>query len=173
MMTGVTANPTHDPAVPQLPKTGPDEAGPDEGDAAARYELLGDLASLTLPLMWTLRQASVRALEPLGLRPTQGLTIGLIAQGVRSPKALSDLLDLAPSMVSAILGELEARGLVERRTDPDDRRRVHVALSDEGVAATERLTDLWTDVTRERLGHLSTDDLATLVRIYRSFVGTS
>lgn len=168
MMTVVTANPIYDPAVPRVPN-----AGPDEGDAATRLELLGDLASLTLPLMWTLRQASVRALEPLGLRPTQGLALGLIARGIASPKALADLLDLAPSMVSAILGDLEARGWVERHPDPDDRRRILVALSDEGVATTQRLTKLWIDVTRERLGHLSTDDLATLVRIYRSFVGTS
>ena len=145
---------------------------PDAPHLADRSDRLGELASLTLPLMWTLRQASVRALEPLGLRPIQGLVVGLIAQGVTSPKTIAELLDLAPSMVSGLLGDLEERDLIVRRPDPDDRRRIHLALSDEGVAAKERITERWIDVTRERLGALDDRDLDALIRIYRSFLGS-
>jgi DNA-binding MarR family transcriptional regulator len=130
-----------------------------------------DLAALTLPMMWTLRQASVRALEPLGLRPSQGLVLGIVAQGVDSPKAIADLLDLSPPMLSGLLGDLEERGLIVRSPHPEDRRRVLLAPSDEGRAATERITLRWTDVMRERLGHLDDDDLTVLLRIYRRFVG--
>lgn len=166
MMQGVTANSSH---LPPVPRALDGDLPPDESDA--QIDLLADLAALTLPLMWSLRQASVRALEPLNLRPAQGLVIGLIGEGVSSPKSISDFLSLAPSMVSGILGDLEDRGLVVRQPDPEDRRRVHLVLSDEGTAAAEGMAERWTAVTRERLGHLSEDDLTTLVRIYRSFIG--
>jgi DNA-binding MarR family transcriptional regulator len=166
MMTSVTAAGPPDPH----PAASPPDVAPDPG-GDPRDAVMHDLAALTLPLMWTLRQASVRALEPLGLRPIQGLVLGIIDQGVDSPKQIADLLDLSPPMLSGLLGDLEERGLIVRSPHPDDRRRVRLAPSERGRAATERITRLWTDVMRERLGHLSDGDLTVLLRIYRSFVG--
>lgn len=166
MMALVTCSPSPDTSEPDRPPAA------EAADVADRDERLSELASLTLPLMWTLRQASVRALEPLGLRPIQGLVVGLIAQGVASPKTIADLLDLAPSMVSGLLGDLEERGLIVRRPDPDDRRRIHLALSDAGLEATDRISERWIDVTRERLGDLNDRDLDALIRIYRSLLGS-
>ncbi len=168
MMVSVTASGPPDPHPTASPR---DVAARPGGDA--RDALMHDLAALTLPMMWTLRQASVRALEPLGLRPIQGLVLGIIDQGVDSPKAIADLLDLSPPMLSGLLGDLEERDLIMRTPHPDDRRRVRLTPSDQGRAATERITRLWSDVMRERLGHLSDDDLLVLLRIYRSFVGAS
>ena len=166
MMAGVTASgpPDSRPVAPS-----DDVAARPGGDA--REAVLHDIAALTLPMMWTLRQASVRALEPLGLRPIKGLVLGIIGQGVDSPKEIAELIDLAPPMVSSLLSDLEERGLVLRTPHPDDRRRVRLTLSDAGAAATERITTLWIGVMRERLGHLGDEDLAVLLRIYRSFVG--
>lgn len=166
MMAAVTAS---GPPDSHPPRSADDVAAPPGGDT--RAAVLHDLAALTMPMMWTLRQASVRALEPLGLRPIKGLVLGIIEQGVDSPKDIAELFDLAPPMVSSLLNDLEERGLVVRAPHPDDRRRVRLTLSAEGEAATERITTLWIDVMRERLGHLGDDDLAVLLRIYRSFVG--
>jgi DNA-binding MarR family transcriptional regulator len=167
MMAGVTASGPPDPH----PSASPDRVAAHPG-GDARDVLMHDLAALTLPMMWTLRQASVRALEPLGLRPIQGLVLGIVEQGVDSPKEIAELLDLSPPMLSGLLGDLEERDLIVRSPHPDDRRRVRLTLSEAGHDATERITTLWIQVMRERLGHLGDEDLSVLLRIYRSFVGT-
>lgn len=157
----------------------PDPAAPSSRAVAARPggdahdALLHDLAALTLPMMWTLRQASVRVLEPFGLRPVKGLVLAMIDQGADSPKEIAELLDVAPPMLSGLLADLEDRGLVVRTPHPDDRRRVRLGLSDEGRTVVERVGTLWIDVMRERLGHLDDEDLGVMLRIYRSFVGAA
>jgi DNA-binding MarR family transcriptional regulator len=168
MMSGVNASGPPDPHAATSP---PDVAARPGGDV--HDALLRDLAALTLPMMWAMRQASVRVLEPLELRPVKGLVLAMIDQGADSPKVIAELLDLAPPMLSGLLGDLEERGLVVRTPHPDDRRRVLLSLSDDGRAVTERIGALWIDVLRERLGDLDDDDLAVLLRIYRAFVGAA
>lgn len=134
-----------------------------------RDELLDQLSDLVLPLLWTLRRAATRALEPLGLRPGKALVLGMIASGIGSPSALADLLETTPQALSALLGDLEERGLVARRLDPDDRRRVLVEPTDEGLAMTERIRTAWNAATAERITSVTNQDLRHLVRIYRAF----
>ena len=140
--------------------------------AGPRDELLHELSALSLPLMWTLRKAAMRALEPLGLRPVKALVLGLIVEGSDSPKELSELLDTPPPMMSGLLADLEERGLIERAPDPDDRRRILLAATDQGRALAERITAYWIEAGRERFDQLSDDDLRYLIAIYRTFVET-
>lgn len=51
---------------------------------------------------------------------------------VMTPTALSRLLMLSPAGMTNRIDRLEAAGLVERRSDPDDRRSSLVVLTDEG-----------------------------------------
>lgn len=55
-----------------------------------------------------------------------------------SPSHLADLLGLTRGALSARLRPLEEAGLLTRATDPADRRRVHVRLTDAGSAAFDR-----------------------------------
>lgn len=138
-----------------------------------REALLDELSDVMLPLMWTLRQAAMRALEPLGIRPGKALVLGLIASGVGSPSALADLLETTPPTLSSLLGDLEERGLVARRVHPDDRRRVLVEATADGHAMTERIRVAWNAAAAERSTAVSDDDLRHLVRIYRALTGSS
>jgi DNA-binding MarR family transcriptional regulator len=54
------------------------------------------------------------------------------------PSQLAEQLGLSRGALSARLSPLEEDGLIVRTTDPDDRRRVHVALTDAGRAAFDR-----------------------------------
>ncbi len=141
-------------------------------DAGDRERLLHDLSALTLPLMWSLRQASMRALEPHGLRPIQALVLASIAQGQGSPKTLSEIVETAPPMMSSLLGDLEDRGLVTRSPDPEDRRRIRVDATDAGHALARAVDDAWLDASRERFADVSDDDLRTLVDVYTTLVRT-
>ena len=54
------------------------------------------------------------------------------------PSELAEQLGLSRGALSARLSPLEQDGLITRTTDPDDRRRVHVALTPAGREAFDR-----------------------------------
>jgi DNA-binding MarR family transcriptional regulator len=53
--------------------------------------------------------------------------------GPTTPTALAKLEQITPQSMGATLASLEARGLVERRADPEDGRRVVLSLTDTGL----------------------------------------
>src|ERR1022692_4850497 len=52
--------------------------------------------------------------------------------GPTTPSALAKLEQISPQSMGATLGALEARGLVERRPDPQDGRRAVLSLTETG-----------------------------------------
>jgi DNA-binding MarR family transcriptional regulator len=78
-------------------------------------------------------------LDALGLTYPQYLAMLVLwEQSPRTVGALGDALDLDSSTLTPLLKRLEAGGLVERRRDPDDERRVIVALTEKGQALREQ-----------------------------------
>lgn len=55
-----------------------------------------------------------------------------------SPTAIAERLIVTTASVTSLLDTLERRGLVERRPDPGDRRRLLVAITDDGVALVDQ-----------------------------------
>jgi DNA-binding MarR family transcriptional regulator len=53
--------------------------------------------------------------------------------GPMTPTALAKLEQITPQSMGATLASLEARGLVERRSDPEDGRRAVISLTDTGL----------------------------------------
>lgn len=49
------------------------------------------------------------------------------------PSEISAAMDVSTARVATLLNSLESRGLIVRSTDPEDRRRVDVMLTPEGV----------------------------------------
>jgi DNA-binding MarR family transcriptional regulator len=72
-------------------------------------------------------------LAPLDLRPPEA---GVLRRLARSPgesqRALADALGMHAPRLVALIDDLEARGLVERRRDPRDRRNYAISLTDAG-----------------------------------------
>jgi len=67
---------------------------------------------------------------------SQGAVLGRLDR--EGPQSVSDLAlaeRVRPQSMAQTVGELEAAALVERRPDPDDRRRALVELTDRGRAA--------------------------------------
>jgi DNA-binding MarR family transcriptional regulator len=95
-------------------------------------------------LLRRLRQ--VQAEGELTLPESAALT-RLDRGGPSTASALARLEQISPQSMGATLGALEARGLVERRPDPQDGRRVVLSVTDSGRqvvrdkrnARTERL----------------------------------
>jgi DNA-binding MarR family transcriptional regulator len=78
---------------------------------------------------------------------------------------MSDLvarLGVTLPTVSGIVDRLVEHGLVARRGDPDDRRRVFVGLTTSGRELIDRFRDLNTRQVRDLLSVLDDDDLAAV-----------
>jgi DNA-binding MarR family transcriptional regulator len=54
-------------------------------------------------------------------------------------KELAEQVVLSPTAMSRFVDRVEAAGCVRREPDPDDRRALQVALTDEGVALLRRM----------------------------------
>jgi len=83
-------------------------------------------------------------------------------------------LDRAQSVVSDIVSQLQAKGLLERERDPDDRRRTLVWLTPAGIARLARDGQvLSTDLLGPALGALPPDQLRTLFEGLRAVVAAA
>ncbi|MCS0638229.1 MarR family transcriptional regulator [Streptomyces sp. LP05-1] len=104
------------------------------------------------------------------LTGAQARVLGLLALDPLPMRRLAGALRCEPSNVTGIVDRLEARGLVERRPDPGDRRVKLAAVTDEGRATAARLREAL-DFAREPLATLSDADRTTLRDLLRRMLG--
>jgi DNA-binding MarR family transcriptional regulator len=103
----------------------------------------------------------------LGLSPMQLHALSVLQPGEEVPmSALAEQLVCDASNVTGIVDRLEARGLIERRTDPRDRRVKMLALTGEGVGLREEATQRMMQPPPE-LAALSRRDQRTLLELLR------
>ncbi|MCL2769804.1 MAG: MarR family transcriptional regulator [Solirubrobacterales bacterium] len=80
-----------------------------------------------------------------------------------SQQTLAERLRIPPSRMVAFVDALEGRGLLERRADPDDRRRRALYLTDTGRTTLERALVLATEYERQLCAGLSEAERETLI----------
>lgn len=88
----------------------------------------------------TYGQAMRKALAAIGCddMPRNGLyVIGALAMGEAPLSQIIDELGVSKQAAGQLVDTLVLRGYLERRTDPDDRRRLTVTLTERGKAAAE------------------------------------
>src|SRR5262245_65469690 len=75
-------------------------------------------------------------LAPLGLVPPHAGILWNLHRSAEplSQQQLASVLKTHPSRIVALVDELEAKGLVERQPNPDDRRTYELYLTDKGEA---------------------------------------
>jgi DNA-binding MarR family transcriptional regulator len=106
-------------------------------EAEARIRVRGSLEFLQV--LWrtshALERRSRRMEKAIGLTAPQRLVVRFLGRfpGVTAGQ-LARALHVDPGTLSASLRRLEGRGLVERRRDPADTRRVTLGLTREGRA---------------------------------------
>lgn len=132
-----------------------------------RSDLIRDLAVHALATLRGVQHIAQRAFEPLGLSLMQVVVLELIARGTDRPKALAEALDTVQSAASARLSELEARNLITRHPDPDDRRIVRLNLTERGQQTLADIAQAWINATETRLADVDTTDLHALARVMR------
>src|SRR6476660_10571072 len=97
--------------------------------------------------------------------PHAGILRAITAEPGRSQQALSGQLGLLPSRVVAYVDELEDRGYVERRRNPDDRRLHALYLTASGKKLVSKIGELGRQHERLMTAGLDTDQRDTLRRL--------
>lgn len=113
-----------------------------------------------------------QALEPLGLRPPHFGVLTLIDThpGSAQRELVTRSLIDASSMV-AVIDELEAMGLAERRRHPDDRRKHAVYLTTRGKRTLDRARKVAIEVAEDVFAPLDPGELETLRGLLRKLAG--
>ena len=91
--------------------------------------------------------------------PGQMAVLGaLIRNGELTISEIAEAEHVQPPSASKIVTALEQNGYVERKVDPNDRRRTLITVSEEGHAYAESVRARGRSWLGERLDHLDDDD---------------
>ncbi len=101
-----------------------------------------------------------------GLRARHLVALTLLRDhGDQNQSDLAETLGLDPTNVVALLNELEADDLIERRRSPADRRRHTVSLTPAGIRRLTEAEHLLASVERRVLSSLTADEQATFYKL--------
>lgn len=104
------------------------------------------------------------SLATTGLEPRQFAMLRFIAADEgQSQQALGEVLQIAPSRMVALVDELEDRGLMERRTNPTDRRARALYLTEQGRQALREATTRAMEHERRICAPLGTGEREALI----------
>ena len=121
-----------------------------------------------------LRRAHQRASAIFQERMAEGLTpqqyaslVKIHAFGRGSQNRLGRAVAMDPATCQGVVRRLVAKGLVERRDDPNDRRRSLLSLTDDGQTLTRALIPLGRRITAKTLEPMSADEQQTFLRLLK------
>jgi DNA-binding MarR family transcriptional regulator len=142
----VTSPPAPRSTIPQLPE-----------------ELVASTTFLLKRLGFAAKERAMTAYEGTGLHPYHYAVLLVLGEGSRETQgAIADALGYDRGQLVGLLDELEEQGLVERRRDPNDRRRHLVRLTPDGRRTLRRLRALARQIEDDFLTPLSDKDRANL-----------
>ena len=140
-------------------------------DFPYRSELLANLSALIL--LWDSPALQGQILNQTGEsldQPSHQTLRHLLAWGPMRPTSLAEVLNTGASHVSKIVRRLEDDGLVQRTTDPTDRRATLVSLTPPGQTAALSVYALGDRMISEVLGGWSAPDVRRYTALTQRFV---
>ena|SRR5690242_13491697 len=119
-------------------------------------ELLASTTFLLKRLGFAAKERGFKAYEELGLHPYHyAILLALDEGGHETQGAIADALGYDRGQLVGLLDELEERKLIERRRDPDDRRRHLVQMTAEGKRTLRQLRTVARELEDDFLEPLS------------------
>ena len=106
--------------------------------------------------------------RPYDLRPVQFLILDVCSrEEADTVSGIAQILPFAPSAVSRRVEELRAKGLLQTRRSREDRRRVHVEVTEEGHELTAELREKVRARGVNHMAALSDSEKGLLVSLMR------
>ncbi|MFF0656659.1 MarR family winged helix-turn-helix transcriptional regulator [Micromonospora tulbaghiae] len=126
-----------------------------------RADLAGETVRRILHVAAAMRHHQDEGIAALGLTPAAARALHQLDPDRPLPaRDLAEQLGCDRSNVTSLADKLEQAGLVERRTDPADRRQKALVVTGRGRQVRDRVRQVMSD--SRLLDGLSTDELATL-----------
>lgn len=131
----------------------------------ARLDRRDPLTAQVLELFWMVSQAFFDNYDEAAARHDltrmQAFMLAHLLSGPKPMRSLAGHLKCEPSNITGLVDRMEARGLVTREPDPEDRRVKNITATDLGRASFEAV---WSELTfaAEPLSALSVQERETL-----------
>jgi DNA-binding MarR family transcriptional regulator len=109
-----------------------------------------------------LATALERQLTPFGVTAQQAALLLHANRQRSSPSQLMTVLGTDTAGMTKLLDRLEAKDLIERHPNPDDRRSIVIALTEHGRALVPRLAQVFGRITKQLFSGFSTDEIRLL-----------
>jgi len=151
---------TSTPSAAATPRRKPGAAAAASKPAGSAPPVLGTYGRVAA---WLSKRVEV-ALAAMDLTLPQYRVLGILGEGAAAASGLADRLAVRRPSITALIDGLVARGLVDRRQEDTDRRRVALRLTDDGariLAEADRAVD---DYLVSIAGHLPDKDEAMALR---------
>ncbi len=129
----------------------------------SRTEAEAEFARRILPLARRWRAEADRAVADFGLSDATGwllLQVGRLGDGARQTE-LAAALDIQGASLVRLVDQVEAAGLVNRRTDAQDRRANRIFLTDAGRALVGQIETSLRAIRHDLFQDVDDGDLAT------------
>ncbi len=98
----------------------------------------------------------------LGLNPADLRCLDWLVDGAKSAGELSAAVGLKPAATTTLIDRLTAKGYVRRVASPDDRRKVLVEMTEEGMARTYEMYRPMVEEGQAQLLRLDVDELTRM-----------
>jgi DNA-binding MarR family transcriptional regulator len=115
----------------------------------------------TVPFVWKLIHSHLRSIvmERFDISIGQFYVLRHIRKGLTSVRDIADARQISRPAISQEVDLLVEKGLITRKQEADDRRFVHLALTEDGEILINQLFALNRAWMEERMAQLSADDL--------------
>lgn len=88
-------------------------------------------------------------------------------EGNVTPSDISNEMGITSARIAAALNSLEKKGLILRRIDAEDRRRILIDMTDVGREQVKKHYQMILDTTTSMLRHLGEEDAKNYIRIMK------
>ncbi|MBB5732196.1 DNA-binding MarR family transcriptional regulator [Altererythrobacter atlanticus] len=146
---------------------------PGLGDAPLDYGMLAELTGFPLKLVWIIGYTLLtRHIDDPAVTPQRFSMLELIGTNPGLPQTqLGAALGLSRPATTLAIDFWQARGCVERRTEPNDRRSFGIHLTEKGADELERLRGLVAISDAVLTQNLSGEEVGELRRLLAKIHG--
>ena len=122
----------------------------------------------------TIRDGHARQIGLAGVEYTILISIGHLGlDGDVNVKTIADHLHMSGAFVTTVTSKLQTLGLVEKTQDSVDRRRISLAITENGKALLRKLAPYQREINDVEFGPLSREDFQAVSRILEALIDSS